>query len=83
LTIHNIKVGRGAPLSVADHRHRRLLRARRERPCGSRAAEQRDELASPHSITSSSRPGTRHSRNGCYEMSGQYAQITPASCLRT
>jgi hypothetical protein len=29
----------------ADHRHRRLLRARRERPCGGRAAEQRDELA--------------------------------------
>ena len=28
-----------------DHRHRRLLRARRERPRGRRAAEQRDELA--------------------------------------
>jgi glutamine synthetase len=34
------------------HRHRRLLRARRERPC-SCAAEKRDELAAPHSITSS------------------------------
>src|SRR5215470_7864784 len=33
----------------------RLLRARRERPrC--RTAEQRDELASPHSISSSARP---------------------------
>ena len=32
-----------------------LLRARRERPRGSRAAEQRDELAPPHSITSSAR----------------------------
>jgi hypothetical protein len=31
-----------------------LLRARRERPCG-RAAEQRDELAALHSITSSAR----------------------------
>src|SRR5215472_4569372 len=30
-----------------DHRHRRLLRARRERP-GRRAAEQRDELAPFH-----------------------------------
>jgi Flp pilus assembly protein TadB len=30
-----------------------LLRARRQRPCRRRAAEQRDELASPHSITSS------------------------------
>jgi hypothetical protein len=29
-----------------DHRDRDLLRARRERPCGRRAAEQRDELAS-------------------------------------
>ena len=28
-----------------DHRHRRLLRPRRERPRGRRAAEQRDELA--------------------------------------
>src|SRR6266540_3679362 len=35
-----------------DHRHRRLLRPRRERPRG-RAAEQRDELAAFHSITSS------------------------------
>src|SRR5262249_30903589 len=30
-----------------NHRHRRLLRARRERP-RRRAAEQRDELAAPH-----------------------------------
>src|SRR5262245_26628101 len=38
-----------------DDRHlRRLLRARRERP-GSRAAEQRDEVAAIHSITSSAR----------------------------
>ena len=42
------------------NRPRRLLRARPERPRGRRAAEQRDELASPHSMTSSaatSRPG--------------------------
>src|SRR5262249_53860848 len=37
-----------------DHRQRRLLRARRERPCGY-AAEQRNELAALHSITSSAR----------------------------
>src|SRR5262249_51615861 len=36
-----------------DHRHRQLLRAGRKRPCRSRAAEQRDELATPHSTTSS------------------------------
>src|SRR5215470_3644728 len=38
----------------SNHRHRRLLRARRERPRG-RAAKQRDELAAFHSITSSAR----------------------------
>src|SRR5262245_35938981 len=42
-----------------DHRHRRLLRARSERPRRSRTAEQRDELAAlhfrGHSITSSAR----------------------------
>src|SRR5262249_1921071 len=32
-------------VQVSDHRHRRLLRARRERPCRRSAAEQRDELA--------------------------------------
>src|SRR5262249_38350863 len=37
-----------------DHRHRRLLGARRERP-GRRTTEQRDELAPLHSITSSAR----------------------------
>src|SRR5262249_55530059 len=38
-----------------NHRHRRLLRARRERPSGRRATEQRDEYAPLHSITSSAR----------------------------
>ena len=37
-----------ALLEKPDHRHRRLLRARRERPRDRRAAEERDELASPH-----------------------------------
>src|SRR5262249_47525720 len=37
----------------SDRRHRRLLRVRRERPHRRRAAEQRDEVAAPHSITSS------------------------------
>src|SRR5262249_52348523 len=38
-----------------DHRHRALLRARRERPSNRRAADEGDELAPPHSITSSAR----------------------------
>src|SRR5262249_49570189 len=38
-----------------NHRHCRLLRARRERPRRRRAAEKRYELATPHSITSSAR----------------------------
>jgi hypothetical protein len=45
-------------LEKPDHRHRRLLRARRERPRGRRAAEKRDELAAVHSITSSARAST-------------------------
>src|SRR5262249_32849478 len=47
--------------------HRRLVRARRERPRGRRATEQRYEVAPPdHSITSSamaSRPGGKLSPN--------------------
>src|SRR5262245_13883079 len=39
-------------MEKSDHRHALLLRARRERP-RRRAAEQRDELAPLHSITSS------------------------------
>ena len=44
-----------APRKPDGRQLRRLLRARRERPRGRRAAEQRDELAPPHSITSSAR----------------------------
>src|SRR3974390_3249711 len=40
---------------VTNHRHSRLLRAHRERPRCSRTAEQRDELAAVHSMTSSAR----------------------------
>jgi hypothetical protein len=43
------------PPFLLGHGERRLLRACRERPRGSRAGEQRDELATPHSITSSVR----------------------------
>src|SRR5262249_47235218 len=50
--------GLGRPdVDEADYWHRRLLRARRERPCRRRAAEQRDGRAAfhlpDHSITSS------------------------------
>src|SRR5262249_16387927 len=41
-------------VQYADHRYcRLLLRARRERPRSCRAAEQRDEVAPRHSMTSS------------------------------
>src|SRR5262245_60635047 len=36
-----------------NHRHRGLLRTRRERPRGRRTADQRDELAALHSMSSS------------------------------
>jgi hypothetical protein len=39
----------GRAAQQPDHRHRRLLRARRERPRGCRATEQRYELAPLHS----------------------------------
>ena len=47
-------LGRGWAAKEPDHRHR-LLRTRRERPRGSRAAEQPDEVAPPrvdHATTS-------------------------------
>src|SRR5262249_16097630 len=50
-----IPVQRRARPQKADGRELRLLRARRERPRHRRAAEQRDELAPLHSITSSAR----------------------------
>src|SRR5262249_40671091 len=42
----------------ANHRHRRLLRARHERPPDRRAADQHDEGATLHSITSSAMAST-------------------------
>src|SRR5262249_27796453 len=52
---HNVgPIGGGGGVDQSDHRHRRLLRTRRERP-RRRAAEGRDEVAPPHSITSSAR----------------------------
>src|SRR5262245_3482495 len=54
------RVGRGAgraALEEPHHRRRRLLRTRHKRPRG-RAAEQRDEYAPLHSITSSAMAST-------------------------
>src|SRR5262249_19146706 len=50
---HQVKV-KGLAVEKSDYRHRGLLRPRRERP-RRRAAEQRDEVPSFHSITSSAR----------------------------
>src|SRR5262249_39353673 len=52
------RIARRPAAGEPDHRHGRLLRARGERPRGRRAAEQRDELAPLHSITSSARAST-------------------------
>src|SRR5260370_20396309 len=47
-------IGKRRTAEETDHQRCRLLRARRKRPRdGRRAAEQGDELAPPHSITSS------------------------------
>src|SRR5262249_32775967 len=45
----------GLNADKSEPRHLRLLRARRKRPRSSRAAEQSEELATLHSITSSAR----------------------------
>src|SRR5262249_32307482 len=52
---HNVRQRARLAGEKPDHRHRGLLRTRRERPRGRRAAEQRDEVAALHSITSSPR----------------------------
>src|SRR6516225_5612975 len=51
--VHSVSE-RGVP-QEPNHRHFWLLRVCRERPHRSRAAEERDELAAVHSITSSAR----------------------------
>src|SRR5262245_61620455 len=54
----SLHIALGVPHEHADPPHPLgLLRPGRERPCG-RAAEQRDELAPSHSITSSARAST-------------------------
>src|SRR5262249_40058003 len=52
-TLHVVLKRCGA--EEADHRECRLLRARRQRPRSGRAAEERDEGAPFHSMTSSAR----------------------------
>ena len=44
-------LGGRAGIEEPDHRHLRLLRACRERPCRGRAAEKADKLTSPHCRT--------------------------------
>ena len=48
-------VGRRRGAEKPDHRHRRLLRARGERPAAAAPPKKRDEFAPSHSITSSAR----------------------------
>src|SRR5262249_32452467 len=55
-SVHVTRIGRHRPRAEkANHGQCRLLRARSERPRGRPAAEQRNELAAFHSITSSAR----------------------------
>src|SRR5262249_45808584 len=51
-----VRVVRRCGVEEPDHRHRRLLRARGERPCSrSATTEECDERAPPHSINSLAR----------------------------
>src|SRR5262249_23343328 len=54
---YNVRERARLAVEEPNHRHRTLLRACRDRP-RRHAAEQRDELAPPHSITSSARAST-------------------------
>ncbi len=60
---HQMKV-KGLAVQKSDHRHRRLLRARRDRPRRS-AAEKHDELTSRHSVTSSQAGGSSIEAGRC------------------
>src|SRR5262249_43001615 len=66
--------------AIRGHSRDALLRARRKRPRSSRAAEQRDELAPVHSITSSARArsigseGVRPVPTLLYAMAGRQAR---------
>src|SRR5262249_48082605 len=55
-------------IDKSDHRHRRLLRARRERP-RRRAAEQRDELAPIHRARPSPKDHGKYTRWGAVNRS--------------
>jgi hypothetical protein len=50
---------RRSGVEESDHRYRRLLRARRERPSDRRCAEQRDEIASFHRLNCIRSPPAR------------------------
>src|SRR5262249_17735693 len=63
-----------------DHWHRRLLRARRQWPRRHRAAEQRDELAPPHSITSSARPEATACDEPPQPLRASLSQNNPVNC---
>src|SRR5262249_13377380 len=56
---------------ISDHRHCRLLRACSQRPCDCGTADERDEVAAPHSITSSARA----SKGGGTSMPGDFAVL--------
>jgi len=61
---HGGGLSRRSAAEKANHGHCRLLRTRRERPCGYTAAEQRDELAPSHvGHGPSSRPGMDHQQS--------------------
>src|SRR5262245_36630349 len=64
----------GRLMKEAHNGFRHALRARRERP-RRRAAEQRDELASPHSITSSARPLLQQPQEGAARAGAQFLGV--------
>src|SRR5258705_11145368 len=57
---HSRDLSRPTAVEESNYRRPRLLCGRRERPCGCRAAEQREELAPPHgAFPPAETPGAR------------------------
>src|SRR5262249_50299600 len=64
-----VSIGRRG-VEEPDHRHTRLLRPRRERPCGYTAAEKCDEFPPPHGAYPKAKDhGTKYSRSGAVHRS--------------
>src|SRR5262245_5150107 len=78
----DVEERRGGPgVEKSHHQHRRLLRARRERPCGSREAEQHEIWITGKSLfDSASVLSTSHTQRSELIASGDTTNTTVSDC---